>query len=60
MDQKRERKSGGEQRGRPAEPAKVHGDILDDLIPRDLREVDESARDEEAARGPRTKKAGEP
>lgn len=36
----------------PAEPAKVHGDVLEDLIPRDLREPNprEEAGDDAARR----------
>ena len=42
----------------PAEPAKVHGDVLDDLIPRDLREpapgigADDAARETRRERSP--------
>ncbi len=44
----REHARGDDVRGEPAEPAKVHGDVLEDLIPRDLRETDagEEAHDD--------------
>ena len=36
----RERAATDDVQGQPAEPTKVHGDVLEDLIPRDLREAD--------------------
>ena len=35
----REQVTSDEGQGEPAAPAKVHGDVLEDLIPRDLREA---------------------
>ncbi|HEX6058038.1 MAG TPA: hypothetical protein VFZ11_03385 [Gemmatimonadaceae bacterium] len=37
-DEKHERADGSETPAAPEAPAKEHGDVLDDLIPRDLRE----------------------
>ena len=50
-DEKRERSGGHETPTAPAEPAKQHGDVLDDLIPRDLREGESAADDRAARRG---------
>lgn len=44
-DERKERRTDEETRSAPAEPAKVHGDPLDDLIPRDLRPIEEPEDD---------------
>ena len=51
-EDERGRTAGGEPRGKPAEPAKVHGDVLDDLIPRDLREEGASTADPKSESDP--------
>jgi hypothetical protein len=53
-DDEREHARGDDVRSEPAEPAKVHGDVLEDLIPRDLREPDPGdGTDDDAARARR-------
>jgi hypothetical protein len=54
----RDRTTDDEVRGEPAEPAKVHGDVLEDLIPRDLREPD--PRDEAAGDATRERRERSP
>ena len=57
----REHARNDEGRGEPAEPsepAKVHGDVLEDLIPRDLREPD--PRDETDDDATRARRDGAP